>query len=296
MALFKPKWQSKNSEVRRAAVYKLEDQGILKDIVKNDKEFIVREAALFKLDDNEQELIASIAKNDESRFVREEAIEKLDPSKWQELLKGVAKNESEHGQVRKKAIAQLTDQALLTEIANTDEAWEVRNAAVQNLTDSSILSKIARSDKEVCVRESAEGRLQDLSADSKEESAEGPIEKLLMICTRNDILFPDDMLPEIQEGLIQEGKSGSLALAELLCELLQDRSGKIGYAIVAAARAESTDALISVLQEVKTADPLRIGSPNRFTPQIVGGGKIGWTDEYCNHVRKMAKDTLRQLS
>jgi len=76
MGLFKPKWKHSDPDVRKEAVKKIEDQGLLKNIAKNDVVDLVRMEAVKRLED--QNTIADISKHDEKEYVRETAVEKLE--------------------------------------------------------------------------------------------------------------------------------------------------------------------------------------------------------------------------
>jgi hypothetical protein len=62
---------------------------------------------------------------------------------------------------RIRAVQNLTDEAVLANVANVDEAWEVRRAAVEKLTNQSVLAKIAVEDTDDSVRRTAAGKLTD---------------------------------------------------------------------------------------------------------------------------------------
>jgi hypothetical protein len=61
------------------------------------------------------------------------------------------------------ALARLTDQALLADVARTAGEWRVRSAAVSKITDPAVLAAIARDDRVDNVRAAAIRRLEELS-------------------------------------------------------------------------------------------------------------------------------------
>jgi len=123
------------------------------------------------------------------------------------------------------------------------------------------------------------------------------IDLLVELCTRDDILSPDDLLKPAVEDLKQRGEEGAKAVASLLTELLQCRSDKIGYAIYAATQVSPVPELLSALESIASASPLTSPPADaRFRPEIAGVGQIGWTDGTAERIRKAASDALKVLS
>jgi len=122
------------------------------------------------------------------------------------------------------------------------------------------------------------------------------IDLLVELCTRYDLLSPDDLLKPAMEDLKQRGEEGARALAILLTELLQCRSDKIGYAIYAAKEVSPVPELLSALESIASAPPLTSPPADaRFRPEIAGAGQIGWTDGTAERIRKAASDALNSL-
>jgi hypothetical protein len=63
--------------------------------------------------------------------------------------------------VREAAVAKLTDQALLAQIAQTDSSGVVRDTAVEKLEDQALLAQVAKTDSDAEVRVRAVTRLTD---------------------------------------------------------------------------------------------------------------------------------------
>jgi len=82
--------------------------------------------------------------------VRKAAIEQLTD---QAILAEIAKTDKECA-VCQVAVKRLTDQALLAEIVKTNKKSEVREAAVEKISDQALLAEIARTDRDmyVCVK------------------------------------------------------------------------------------------------------------------------------------------------
>jgi hypothetical protein len=76
----------------------------------------------------------------------------------QALLSEVATKDADW-RARKAAVENLTDQAVLTKVARQDKAWQVRCSAVKRVIDQAVLAKVAAKDKELLVRAAARERL-----------------------------------------------------------------------------------------------------------------------------------------
>jgi hypothetical protein len=102
---------------------------------------------------------------------------------------------------------------------------------------------------------------------------------ILLQCFRDDNLSPAEDLSKAAPLLRGAGEDGSNAVAGLIRDLLDSRSPEIGWALAAARSCVKTPRLQDAVRAVVAAPELRDGSPSasRFTPEIVGGGKIGWT-------------------
>ena len=118
----------------------------------------------------------------------------------------------------------------------------------------------------------------------------------LLSCMAPDNLFPDDTLAEAVGQLKAEGTDGSRALARLIGELLHSRSSEITWALLAAAEVQPAPELLQAVNAVAGAQPLREGGEGQFTPEIFGGGRVGWTDGTHERVKKFASRALQALS
>jgi HEAT repeat protein len=87
------------------------DQSILADIVKNDKEYYVRKAALERVTD-------------------------------QSVLADIAKNDKEHKDLRKTALKRVTDQSVLVDIANSISDPDLLLETGKRVTDPNVLARI----------------------------------------------------------------------------------------------------------------------------------------------------------
>ena len=104
------------------------------------------------------------------------------------------------------------------------------------------------------------------------------VKTLFALCTELGILFPDQHVNQAVEELRREGESGSRALAVLIRELMDCRSPKITYVLAAAGQATTTPELLDAVRAVAEASELTEAPANpRFTPEIIGGGRAGWT-------------------
>jgi len=116
---------------------------------------------------------------------------------------------------------------------------------------------------------------------------------IIEVCSRNDLLG-DSLLNQGISELKNEGTQGAQALAGLIHELLAARSPEIGNALWAASKLAPVPELVAVVQDVLSAQPLtQKQSVTRFAPEIVGGGRIGWTDGTASRVKDVARDALK---
>lgn len=120
--------------------------------------------------------------------------------------------------------------------------------------------------------------------------------QILLNCTRNDVLDRGAYLDEAIEALRSEGAAGSRALASLLREMLAARTAGILWALAAAPHAEPVPELDEAVSAVGDCSPTTGGTAGgRFTPEIVGGGRIGWTDSTHAKVRERADKALAEM-
>ena len=123
------------------------------------------------------------------------------------------------------------------------------------------------------------------------------VEILRELCTRMGILFEDPYIDRAVAAFESEGAHGSDRLAELIDDLLLCRSPKLPALLKVAARVEPTDLLIQFLQEVRGAESLT-SPPSKliYTPEILGGGQIGWSDGTADRIRALAGKALENLT
>jgi len=87
---------------------------------------------------------------------------RIEQSTDQVELAGFARDNNEPSDVRIAAIAKLTDQSVIADLAkNGDMAW-VRAQAVYRLNDVDLLTQIAKNDSDSRVRKGATARLEKL--------------------------------------------------------------------------------------------------------------------------------------
>jgi hypothetical protein len=59
---------------------------------------------------------------------------------------------------------------------------------------------------------------------------------------------------------------------------------------------QPTSELVEVLRALLSAPSMTTKpSEARFTPELTGGGRIGWTDRTASNVREAAADALKSL-
>lgn len=208
-----------------------------------------------------------------------------------------------------EALGKLGDARAVDHLAFAlkDEDEIVRGAAVDALgkigdARAAELLAAALKDTSSGVRSSAEYALQSLKPKTWEvdrRTVSAPTSKgittIIEVCSRNDLLDNSLINSGIKE-LKQEGADGARALAELIGEMLSCRSAQIRVALWAASELKAVPELISALQEVASASSLTPQPMQcRFTPEIIGGGRVGWTDRTAQDVKEGAKNVLREL-
>lgn len=144
--------------VRIAAVEKVTDENLLRDIAKSDSiSHGVRKYAIEKLTDSEA--LAEIARNSKNTLVRKYAIENphfLDQLVLLEIVKNNANDSLGEGAV---ALKKIFDKTALVDIARNGKAGSLRLAAAEKVMDEaftrSILVDIAKNDKSMYMRAAA---------------------------------------------------------------------------------------------------------------------------------------------
>lgn len=143
-------------EVRLAAVEKISDEDLLREIVVGeDTNFDARKAAVRKIE-NEQ-ILAEIAVKRSAYPADGEAIAMLENP---ELLKKIAM--SEEGWEQSKAVYKITDQTILKEIAEKGEKGVARKTAIRCITEPDILLDIMAGSSERSIITEAFRRFDEL--------------------------------------------------------------------------------------------------------------------------------------
>ncbi|MBI3776788.1 MAG: DUF349 domain-containing protein [Gammaproteobacteria bacterium] len=191
-ALFKPKWQHKDSLVRKRAVQDLnlaraEDREALMQVLRADADAEVRAAALKRITD--LDALASVALTDTSEEVRAAAAQRytqllcgverspvaladrllrLSATSDLKLIEEIARRGVE-SELRRAALQRVEREALLGDIALQDADPELRYAAVARIKQKSTLERVAKQarmkDKRVCA--AAREKLEQMAADEE---------------------------------------------------------------------------------------------------------------------------------
>ena len=166
-ALFKPKWQHQDPQVRKRAVQDLnltraEDRDALLQVARADTQAEVRIAALKRLTD--LDVLASVAQIDADENVRTTArerfalllcgiehsaasladrLQRLTALNDMKLIEEVARRGVESG-LRRAALQRVEREALLGDIALQDADAELRYAAVAHIKQKSTLERVAK--------------------------------------------------------------------------------------------------------------------------------------------------------
>lgn len=144
---------NENTEIRLAAIQRLDDQTALANIANNDSDFQIQFAAVQRL--TNQTSLANVAYNNSSVQVRLAAVRKLTN---QTSLANVAYNDRDT-EVRFAAVQRLTNQTSLANVAYNDRDAQVRFEALQKLTNQTSLANVAYNDRDPDIRLAALQRL-----------------------------------------------------------------------------------------------------------------------------------------
>ena len=132
----------------------------------------------------------------------------------------------------------------------------------------------------------------------------GSAEKL-QSCMRGDNLNPHQDFDQAVRELREEGRIGSLALAELIRVCLHNCSSAISWALAAAGEAEPTRQLREVLRSALSAEQVlsvtlggdRYGPDGTgLKPELIGEREIGWTDGTFRRLKDTADKSLKALA
>lgn len=168
--------EARDSSIRLVAVQKLDDQSLLANIAVADRNWHVRLVAVDRL--NDREMLNKVVAKDRIEVVREAARRRLagksdvakdliDLSLGSESGAQLSQMEltekalcrGELLQVRKDAVARITDQKLIGKVASEARDSGIRLVAVKKLDDQSLLANIAVAEPHWKVRLAAVNRL-----------------------------------------------------------------------------------------------------------------------------------------
>jgi hypothetical protein len=127
------------------------------------------------------------------------------------------------------------------------------------------------------------------------------IDLLIKVCLNRRYrllgLKDDPLFNQAVEELKREEAIGARALASLIDELLAARCIEILDALEAASRLSPQPQLVNAIERVISAPPVVTSQTlnTRFSPVIVGGGRMGWDDGTASRIKQRAKEALRSL-
>ncbi len=140
--LFKPKYEHSDYKVRIESLKELDDQEIITNMAKNDKNWRVRLEAVKKV--NSDAVLADIANNDLllSGEVRLEATNNINDK---DILFNIAKDKDQSKDVRLKAIEKIKDnESYLANIGKECKNDEFADIIINNIGTTSVLADIAK--------------------------------------------------------------------------------------------------------------------------------------------------------
>jgi hypothetical protein len=144
----------------------------------------------------------------------------------------------------------------------------------------------ALGDKDSLVARYAEQSLQQLGWEEMPE---------LVNLSKSDTLQKGEVVSHLVAALKGRGAMGSKLVAAFVRRLLICRSADIIWFLGIAAKMDPSPELVSALRSVSESSATRPGSAGWFTPEIVGAGKIGWTEGTHSKVTEMARKALAGL-
>lgn len=118
---------------------------------------------------------------------------------------------------------------------------------------------------------------------------------LILKCIDPTEFHAVDLRPAIEE-LRGEGASGSNRLAPLIQEFTRCRSEGVVYALQVAKNLALTPVLHEALKEVAGSTAARPGGRGVFGPELVGDGRIAWTDQTHSRAVSLAKEALNGVA
>jgi hypothetical protein len=148
-----PRWKHADPAVRLDAISHIDDPLILADIAGTDEDPRVRRKALDRIED--VDVIAGLAARDADAGVREAAIE---------ALVEIANNGAADAAIAARAVAGITDERKLAQIARTSPHGQARQDALARVGDAKALASIARNAADEATAHAAAGRVNDVQA------------------------------------------------------------------------------------------------------------------------------------
>lgn len=203
---FKPKWQNSNPEKRLEAIEELgnSNQDVLERIALSDEDSNVRSAAVKKL--NQIQVLLNISKNDSEAGIRrlaetryfEEIVKKLkdfrepindevsvfinevkDSRYAEELIKSMPSSE-----LRLELVKKTGKASALAAAANRDAKEEVAKAAAERVESESLLQDIAKNSKHTSVRKIAADKIR-----AQKEAADGGKKAAMLLISKREALI-----------------------------------------------------------------------------------------------------------
>ncbi|MFH0899589.1 MAG: DUF349 domain-containing protein, partial [Pseudomonadota bacterium] len=172
--------EDEDARVRRAAVKRIQDSGILEQIAGSDTDEGVRNlaasraaelllAAASEATDDAAALqaLASLAKLDDAKAIAKLACRSTNQAVWKQAIIRLGRDEDlahvvQHAQVQEavqSALSRIQSAALLCDLAQNDRGGSIGVAAVSRIEDLAVLERIASGARVKAVRAAARGRL-----------------------------------------------------------------------------------------------------------------------------------------
>ena len=216
------------------------DDDILKDIAMNDSNYLLRRAAVERIDD--ADLLADVAMNDSNYLLRRAAVERI----WDEdVLADVAMNDSDES-VRRAAVERIWDEDILADIAINNSIEEIRRIAAGKIGKNDIPDENTDNDsKSEEISDVDNNALADIAMNGSDFNARlQAVENI----TDEDVLL--DIAINCNHDYVAEQAAFNITDEDVLIDLAR---GKCGIPVRCVAAQKINDK--NVLAEIALSDP-----------------------------------------
>jgi hypothetical protein len=177
---------------------------------------------------------------------------------------------------------------------------EWKDAFSPNRETSVVCPFCGGTNKATVITISEESASQETFSSASREQERGTVEGMQILeelVKGKGILYEGEYVERAVEALDPEGPGGSRKVAALIQDLMANRSPKLLVVLDVAKELEPTQELLDAILELKGAKELAPMPDNvKFTPEIVGEGKVGWTSGTAGDIRRKTVVVLEKLT